>query len=396
MKAVGLKEPIRSVAAERAPARPDPAWDWQVAPRHGDTDAVTARAAWEQRVAWRLDNPEAWWEELAQLVYFDPAYTYDEAHEYWWDRTTDPHLSTDIRHWILDKDGFVSPQHYRHTPLLVAMLFVLRAMFGNRVEREPEVHFDPNFGGRAGMYTKKGHPVSQVEPDLVVLPRELLLPEDAERSREGRTMRLDQGHPIPELVVEILSSSTRTKDVRGKLHLYADLGIAEYLTCDPGGEPEPDVPAELQFFRLQPDGRYRQDEDAPAYFSTMCDTHVRLWQPDTGRPPRFQWWDAGQDRWRDQAADAEYERDRHKREREAERDRHNREREAERERHKRELQATQLEVAVDLLHKLLPDRVAPADRDRIEESWRRDGPPADVVDRILAVRQSPVEWRSLL
>ena len=308
------------------------------------------------------------------MAYFDPAYTYDEGHEYWWDRTTDPHLSTDISHWILDKDGFVSLLPYRHVPLLLAMNFVLRAMLGNRVEREAEVHFDPDFGARAGMYTEKGHPVSQVEPALVVLPRELLLPEDAERSREGRTMRLDQGHPIPELVVEILSPSTRTKDVRGKLHLYADLGIAEYLTCDPGGEPEPDVPAELQFFRLQPDGRYRQDEDAPAYFSTVCDTHVRLWQPDTGRPPRFQWWDAGQDRWRDQAADAEYERDRHN----------------------RELQATQLEVAVDLLHKLLPDRVAPVDRDRIEESWRRDGPPADVVDRILAVRQSPVEWRSLL
>ncbi|MXZ40824.1 MAG: hypothetical protein F4Z18_03350 [Caldilineaceae bacterium SB0666_bin_21] len=88
--------------------------------------------------------------------------------------------------------------------------------------------------------------------------------------------------------------------------------------------------------------------------------------------------DAGQGRWRDQAADTEYER------------------EAERERHSRELQATRLEVAVDLLHKLLPDQVAPADRDRIEESWHRDGPPADAVDRILAVRQSPTEWQSLL
>lgn len=385
MNAVGLRKPIRSVADRRAPARPDPAWDWQVVPRHGDTDAVTARAAWAKRIAWRLAHPEAWREELAQLAYFDPAYTYDEAHEYQDEGTTDPHLSVDIRHWILDKDGFVSPQPYRHAPLLLAMLFVFRAMLGNRVEREPEVHFDPDFGVRAGMYTEKGRPVSQVEPDLVVLPRELLLPEDVERSREGRTMRLDRGHSVPELVVEILSPSTRTKDVKGKMHLYADLGIAEYLTCDPGGEPEPDVPAVLSFHRLQADGGYRQDEDAPDYFSTVCDTHVRLWQPDTRRPPRFQWLDAGQGRWRDQVADAEYERERY-----------NREREAEQERHTRELRATRLEVAVDLLHKLLPDRVAPADRDRIEEAWRRDGPPADAVDRILAVRQSPAEWRSLL
>ena len=67
------------------------------------------------------------------------------------------------------------------------------------------------------MYTEKGYRVSQVESDLVVLPRELLLPEDAERSRAGRTMRLDRGYPIPELAVEILSPTTRTKDVRGKM-----------------------------------------------------------------------------------------------------------------------------------------------------------------------------------
>ncbi len=361
------------------PAQPAPQWDWQVAPRHGDTDAVTARAARERRIAWRLAHPEAWREELAQLAYFDPAYTYDEGHEYWWDRTTDPHLSTDIRHWILDEDGFVSPQHYRHTPLLVAMLFVLRALFGNRVEREAEVHFDSAFGARAGMYTENGHPVSQVEPDLVVLPRELLLPADAERSREGRTMRLDRGHPIPELVVEILSPTTRTKDVRGKLHLYADLGIAEYLTCDPGGEPEPDVPAELRFFRLQPDGRYAQDEDAPAYFSTVCDTHVRLWQPDTRRPPRFQWWDAGQDRWRDREADAEFEL---------------REREAAGE--ARGEAIGEMRNALKTLHGLLDGVLPPAQRNRIAENWQRHGLPADAVPRLLAVRAAPSTWHDLL
>ncbi|MCY4522940.1 MAG: Uma2 family endonuclease [Caldilineaceae bacterium] len=370
--ATAVRESRRPVAG---PAQPDPHWDWRVAPRHGDTHAVTARAAWEQRVAWRLDNPEAWRAELAQLAYFDPAYTYDEAHEYQEEGTTDPHLSVDLRHWILDEDGFASPQHYRHTPLLVAMLFVLRAMFGNRVEREPEVHFDPDFGSRAGMYTEKGHPVSQVEPDLVVLPQELLLPEDAERSRDGRTMRLDQGHPVPELVMEILSPTTRTKDVRGKLRLYADLGIAEYLTCDPGGEPEPDVPAALQFFRLQPDGRYRQDEDAPAYFSTVCDTHVRLWQPDTRRPPRFQWLDAKQNRWRDREADAEFEL---------------REREAIGEARGR------TEATIDTIHALLNGVLPQARRDRIAEAWHRHGLPDDAVARLLAVRDAPATWHDLL
>ena len=363
---------------------PNSNWDWRDAPRRGDTDPLTARAALERRVAWRLAHPDEWRARLAALEYFDPAYTYDEGHEYGDDWTTDPHLGVDVRHKILDEDGFVSPRHYRHTPLMLAMYFVLRAMLGNRVEREPEVHFDPDFGRRAGMYTEKGHPVSQVEPDLVVLPWELLLPEDAERSREGRTMRLDRGHPIPELVVEILSPTTRTKDVRGKLHLYADLGIAEYLTCDPGGEPEPDVPAVLWFHRLQADGGYRQDEDAPTYFSTVCDTHVRLWQPDTRQPPRFQWWDAGQDRWRDQAADAEHKL-----------------RDAQTETHeaRAELQAVRAEQTAEriaMLRTLLDGVLPRPDLDRIADAWRREGPPADVIGRLLDVQRSPREWRSLL
>ncbi|MCY4522172.1 MAG: Uma2 family endonuclease [Caldilineaceae bacterium] len=373
MATAGLRESIRSVTNGRAPACPDPAWDQHRAPRHGDTDAVTARAAWKKRIAWRLAHPEDWRKMLEDLPYFDPAYTYDEAHEYEDDGTTDPHLSVDIRHWILDKDGFVSPQPYRHAPLLLAMLLVLRDILGNRVEREAEVHFDPDFGSRAGIYTEKGRPVSQVEPDLVVLPRELLLPDGAERSREGRTMRLDQGHPVPELVVEILSPSTRAKDLRGKMHLYADLGIAEYLTCDPGGEPEPDSPAELRFHRLRPGGGYQQEDDAPAspaYFSSVCDTQVRLWQPDTGRPPRFQWRDVREGRWRDPETDIE-----------AERIQHNQER---------------MDGAVTALRLFLGDVLSSSALDRIEAAWRRNGLPEGHLQAIRAVQQIPSEWRTLL
>ncbi len=159
------------------------------------------------------------------------------------------------------------------------------------------------------------------------------------------------------------------------MHLYADLGIAEYLTCNPGGEPEPDVPAALQFFRLQPDGRYRQDEDAPAYFSTVCDTHVRLWQPDTRRPPRFQWLDAKQNRWRDREADAEFEL---------------REREAIGEARGR------TEATIDTIHALLNGVLPQARRDRIAEAWHRHGLPDDAVARLLAVRDAPATWHDLL
>ena len=38
---------------------------------------------------------------------------------------------------------------------------------------------------------------------------------------------------IPRLLVEILSQSTRKKDVWNKLHLYSESGIGEYWVVDP-------------------------------------------------------------------------------------------------------------------------------------------------------------------
>ena len=375
----------RPAPADQEQRGRDPSWDWRYAPARGDTDAVTARAALEQRIAWRLAHPDAWREGLARLAYFDPAYTYDEGHEYEWDWTTDPHIGTDVRHKILDEDGFVSPEHYRHGDLLTFMLRAFRALFGNRVEREPEVHFARASAARAGMRTDGGNLSTQVEPDLVVLPRELLLPEGVERNDEGRTMRLDEGHPVPELAIEILSPSTRSKDLREKLVLYADLGIAEYLTVDPGGKPEPDSPARMQFYRLQPDGRYRQDEPADAYFSAVCDTHLRLWQPDPTQPPRFQWWDADRDRWRDPETDAEL-------------NAH----ELQEARNKlRETRAASLaegeaRAIIRTLRTLLDDVLPASDLDRVADAWRRDGPPADAGQRIRAVLAAPRDWSSLL
>ena len=267
--------------------------DWLAAPMRGDTDAATARAALARRIAWRLANPEAWRAQLAGLSYFDPAYTYDEGHEYELDWTTDPHLGADIHHKILDEDGFVSPDHIWHGDLITALLRVFRSLLGNRVEREPDLHFDPDFGGRAGMYTAKGHRISLVKPDLVVLPPALQLPEGVAR-HGGRTLRLNEGHPVPELVLEVLSPTTRNKDLTAKRALYALLGIREYATLDPGGQPEPDVPAALRLYRLQADGGYAEISGEPNGdgadrfpYSETCGTFLHLWQPDLGQEPAF-------------------------------------------------------------------------------------------------------------
>ena len=385
--ATAAREVTRSLAG---PAQPDPHWNWRDAPRHGDTDAVTARAAWAQRVAWRLAHPEAWRAALAQLGYFDPDYTYDEGHEYEADWTTDPHLGEDVHLKILDEDGFVSPKHFKHPELLVALLGVLRALLGNRVEREPEVHFDPEYGARAGMRTKGGAVRTQVEPDLVVLPIEEEWPSHTLRGKEARTLRVGPGILVPELVVEILSPSTATRDLTEKWRLYADLGIAEYWTIDPGGDPEPDTPAVLRIHRLQPNGRYAQDPDADVHFSAVCGTQVQLREPapdpgllsDTEQLPplpHFQWWDAGRNRWRGREADLEFKLQENRAEGRVEGE-----------------AIGEMRNTLKTMHVLLDGVLPSARRDRIAENWQRHGLPDDAVARLLAVRAAPATWHDLL
>ena len=53
-------------------------------------------------------------------------------------------------------------------------------------------------------------------------------------------------------------------------------------------------------------------------------------------------------------------------------------------------------MAIDLLRAHLGSELATAHRNRIEAVWHRDGPPTDVVDRILQVRSTPDAWQSLL
>ena len=385
--ATAARKVLRPLAGPAASARH---WNWRAVPRPGDTDAVKARAAWESRVAWRLAHPEAWRAALVELGYFEPDYTYDEGHEYESDWTTDPHLGDDVRLKILDEDGFVHPKHVKHTELLVFLLGVLRGLFGNRVERQPEVHFDPEYGARAGMRTKGGAVRTQVEPDLVVLPIAEEWPRHTFRGKDARTLRVGPGILVPELVVEIQSPSTGTRDLTEKWRLYADLGIAEYWTIDPGGDPEPDTPADLRIHRLQPNGRYAQDPEADVYFSAVCGTQVRLREPapdpgplsDTEQLPplpRFQWWDEGRNRWRGREADLETKLQENRAEGLAEGE-----------------AIGEMRNALETMHGLLDGVLPPAQRDRIAENWQRHGLPDDAVTHLLAVRDAPATWRDLL
>ena len=254
-------------------------------------------------------------------------------------------------------------------------------------------------------------------------------PQRPATSRQGRnTCPIRPGNtPVkpPELVVEILLVSSAARDFGVKASLYAALGVAEYWVYDVGGMRRPGSPVELSVFRLGADSRYAPVPpsqppvgagdrwEVPVYGGGALGRSFRL-RPGTYEP-RFQWWDAAQGRWRDSESDAAHERqvererhlrerqadrDRHARERQIDRDRHARELQVERDRHVRELQVVRTEertkVAIAGLHALLSDHLPSRDRDRLAAHWRQAGPPPDVMDRLLQVRQTPAEWRSLL
>ena len=165
--------------------------------------------------------------------------------------------------------------------------------------------------------------------------------------------------------------------------------MTEYLVYDLGGMRHANSPRELLLFRLV-DGRYKQarPDAVDTYRSEVLDTRIRI-VPDAQEhvgdnaaltvenrpPPRFQWWDADQDRWRDRQIDAEIAQTAREQEAEA---------------------RGRLNLALRLLDRVLPTDVAPAELDRLADRWRAAGVPDNVDDLILAVQRAPHEWRSLL
>ncbi len=77
------------------------------------------------------------------------------------------------------------------------------------------------------------------QPDLVFIRRERL-----------NVIVRGKVRGVPDLVVEVLSPSTRAQDLGSKLLAYAEAGVPAYWVVD----PEP--PVELQVFRLE-DAAYR-------------------------------------------------------------------------------------------------------------------------------------------
>ena len=183
-------------------------------------------------VALRRACVAEWRAGLEQLPHFNPAFPYDIAHEYGLDWTTDPDYGHDaVRRLELNRDGTVSSEKPKNKVFHVVMLKVLLAVLGRRAVMEPRLHFGPERGAAAGLYTKLKEPSIQVEPDLAVLTTGTEL-SDWQIWDSTYDIQLDTGHPLPVLVGEILSDSTAARDLEGKRKLYEILGITEYVLCD--------------------------------------------------------------------------------------------------------------------------------------------------------------------
>ena len=415
MDAVGIAERTRSPATAEANGRaPEP---------DHFTDPAMTRTARMERAARRRVAPEAWRLELRDLYHYTADYPYDPDHEYAWGWTTDPDYGTDsVRLFRFDADGVMDMADNRAGDMQRTAFHTSVAKLGDCVARETAVHYKAADGV-----------VRQVVPDLMVLPRVGMLGMATGRER---ALRLDRGQPPPDLALEILSFGGTQRDLEHKRRLYAKLGIREYLVYDLGGKRRRGSPRELLMFRLE-NGAYRRaepepkesDADPEEYWSDVFSAYIRM-MPDPREafsdkpaelrpPPRFQWWDPERNRWRDHETDAEVEKDRILRENDQilrendrvtqERDQATQERDQvaqERDRAVQENDRVVLErdrvtqertdIAVAMMRNLLSRELPPTDMDKIEDAWRRDGPPPGAADRILKVRETPDAWQSLL
>ena len=363
-------------------------------------DPTMTRAAREKRIAWRLDHLDEWQRDLEDLAHYDPRYAYDVAHEYDHDWTTDPDYGPRAIDLLeFDEDGVQYREDTRPQAIELHMRDTLQDRFGHRVVYQNRYGFVEEIAENLGLLTRQGRPSNTIKPDLMVMPSEEELLGD-----QDPDCRPKPDDPVPELVLEILSESTAVRDLGDKRLLYEALGVHEYLVYDLGGKRRPGSPRELLLYRLE-GGIYRQMAPEPKrslsdpdrHWSDVFGTYIRFLPdvrenaeefrklPEGNRPPpRFQWWDTAEARWRDHETDAEIERVRVVRERD----------QAVQERNR--LTQEKTSMAIDLLRAHLGSELATAHRNRIEAVWHRDGPPTDVVDRILQVRSTPDAWQSLL
>ncbi|MYA03682.1 MAG: Uma2 family endonuclease [Caldilineaceae bacterium SB0664_bin_22] len=374
--------PHAQTALPKEPRTPPTPWDWRDPAFPGETDSATANNARRARTVWRVLHPDEWEAELRSLSHYDPEYPYDEDHEYFPYWTTDPDYGKpNVRNLIYNMEGFVSPDLEIHNSLIDQIRETLYTPTGkdghHRVKGTPDYHFTEELGREwmAITGTRKAKPL--VKPDLVVFPEG----RDNRSLKESRVIRTDPEHPVPEMVIEVVSPTSVVRDYEEKAFLYERLGILEYLIVDPG-EPPTENHAGYDFqivlHRMQNDGTYARvpgagPEPNRTVRSEVLGALLRLTQADATGKLVFQWYDANLDIWRDHIGDGL--------------------RESAARGEARGEARGRLGVVLDLLEPVLPNKAA---YDELQEVWASSGLPENVAAIIPAVLANPRQWRELL
>ncbi|MEN0109414.1 MAG: Uma2 family endonuclease [Planctomycetota bacterium] len=116
----------------------------------------------------------------------------------------------------------------------------------------------------AGLRRRTGGQALTAPIDLRLADHTILQPDLLYFGRERRQPLGARLTALPDLVIEILSPSTSSRDRVHKARLYAEHGVREYWIVDPAGRV-------FDFFVLV-DGRYQlQPHDGASYESTALD-----------------------------------------------------------------------------------------------------------------------------
>ncbi|EEG76061.1 Uma2 family endonuclease [Dethiobacter alkaliphilus] len=165
---------------------------------------------------------------VAKLVhYIEPDFyvVREEAHSYKpvrkisYDEYLDLVESSDQRYELIDGVVYLlASPGFKHQVVVNEMSWHFNNYFRGRKCRSLTAPLDIRLFGHA---TKFEEDPNVVQPDIVVIC-------DEEKVNEkGRYVG------VPTLVVEVLSSSTKGKDLATKLHLYMRSGVSEYWVIDP-------------------------------------------------------------------------------------------------------------------------------------------------------------------
>lgn len=134
-----------------------------------------------------------------------------------------PRIAPFDRSRFPDSDGDPMPEVDSH----VEQLAYLRGAARMLLEGVERVHV----GGNTFLYYDVDDPGHNVCPDIYIAF-------GVERRLREIYLAFEEG-VFPQLVIEIISKSTRKDDLGRKVELYGSLGVQEYYVCDPRSDVRP-------------------------------------------------------------------------------------------------------------------------------------------------------------